>query len=65
MVRLAIYDVQGRLVRILVDDAVDAGYHRVVWDGTDESGNEVGSGMYFYRLNSEGFEQMKKMMLIR
>lgn len=51
LVNLSVYDVRGRLVRSLVDEAQGAGYHSVVWDGRDQSGRAVGPGVYFYRLS--------------
>lgn len=47
---LAVCDVAGRLVRTLVDGLVPAGEHEVAWDGRDEAGSEVASGVYLYRL---------------
>jgi hypothetical protein len=50
LVSLEIYDLSGRLVRSLLDDEVPPGYHSVIWDGRDDAGAEVGSGVYFARL---------------
>jgi len=49
-VRLLIYNVHGQLIRTLVDGVREAGLYRVVWDGTDDDGVEVSSGLYFVRL---------------
>jgi len=49
-VSLRIYDVAGRLVRTLVDAIQPPGIHVLGWDGTDERGSRVSSGVYFYRL---------------
>ncbi len=49
-VTLAIYNTLGQQVRVLVQDNLAAGLYRVKWDGTDMSGREVSSGVYFYRL---------------
>jgi len=51
---IEIYDVSGRLVTRLFDDALSAGYHSVQWDGADDTGALVSSGMYFYRLSVDG-----------
>ena len=76
-VRLEVFDVLGQRVRILVGGRLPAGEHRVVWDGIDESGARVGSGVYFYRLQAEygagewsrladlRFSQMRRMLLIK
>jgi len=54
VVRLVVYDVNGRWVRTLVDEYVDAGAHSVTWDGTDDVRRAVGSGVYVYRLTWNG-----------
>jgi flagellar hook assembly protein FlgD len=64
-VKLAVYNVAGRLVRTLVDRHVDAGYHVAVWDGRDDNGVEVGSGVYFCRMEAEGFGDATKMVLLK
>lgn len=63
--RLAIYDARGRLVRTLVDEALAEGAHAVVWNGTDESGGRVGSGVYFYRVVADKRSEAKKILLLR
>lgn len=63
-VNLAVYDVRGRLVRTLVDQNVDAGHHRVYWDGKNNVGDPVPSGIYFHRLETpQGVEQRKAIVL--
>jgi len=64
-VSLCIYDVQGRLVRRLVDRVIETGQHRVRWDGKDERGRVVGSGVYFCRLSSRVHEETQKMVLLK
>jgi PKD repeat protein len=64
-VSLVIYNVIGQAVRVLVDDYEDAGYRQVVWDGTDQSGREVASGVYLYRLSANDFSQIRKMVKLR
>ena len=54
-VSLRVYDVSGRLVRTLVDGEKGAGYHTAVWDGRDDAGTEVASGVYFCRMEAEAF----------
>jgi hypothetical protein len=57
-VRLRVYDVEGRLVRVLQQGALQSeGVHRAMWDGADEGGNRVGTGVYFYKLET-GSEQV-------
>jgi len=64
-VRLTIYDVNGRIVRTLVDGSVLAGSHEVVWDGMDMNGRAVASGVYIYRLTTANNEMTKRMTLVR
>jgi hypothetical protein len=64
-VHLAIYNLLGQKIKTLVDGVRTAGVHEVVWDGKDASGMAVGSGVYFYRLETNGVVKTRKMMLIR
>ena len=64
-VRLAIYSVAGRLVRTLVDGEVGAGQRTVVWDGRDDRGVEVQSGVYFCLMEAGGFNDTAKMVLMK
>jgi hypothetical protein len=63
--RLAIYTVEGRLVRTLVDRIAPAGEHQVAWDGRDAAGREQPAGIYFYRLDSAAGSATRKLALIR
>src|SRR5262249_44574453 len=60
-VRIAIYGVDGRRVRTLIDRVMPAGRHAVTWDGTDESGREVGTSVYFYRMDAGAFQADRKL----
>lgn len=64
-VRLTVYDVGGRTVRRLFDGRLPAGPHQVVWDGRDDSGLDLASGVYFYRLRSRNLDETRKMVLNR
>lgn len=64
-VTLRIYDVSGRLVRTLVDRVKDTGIHSVNWNGRNELGAAVASGVYFYRLDMGQFKRTRKMVLLR
>jgi hypothetical protein len=64
-VNLAVYDVQGRRVRTLVNDVREAGPHVVRWDGMNDAGQSVASGMYFTRMDAEGFTATQKMTLLK
>ena len=64
-VRLVVFDVSGRLVRVLTDGAMEPGRKSVTWNGRDSQRNLVASGVYFYRLVAGDFVQTKKMVLLR
>lgn len=64
-VRLDIYDVLGKRVATLVDRYHEPGRTTVSWDGMNESGEPVSSGIYFCRLAAGSFVQIKKMSLLR
>jgi hypothetical protein len=64
-VRLEIFNIRGQRVRTLVNDIKLPGHHSVVWDGRDDHGRSVGSGVYFYRLQAGDFSQTKRMLLLK
>lgn len=64
-VKLDIYNVNGQVVRTLIDRNMPDGTHTVEWDSTDETGNPVASGIYFYRLSAGDKSLTKKMSLVK
>lgn len=64
-VTLTVYDMLGRRIRMLVDAPLPAGRHVVQWDGRDDRGVPVASGVYLYRLASGTFVAARKMVLVR
>lgn len=64
-VRLAIYDVNGRHVRTLLDRELGAGPHAFYWDGKDARGESVASGVYFYRLTTDRTSAVRKTVLLK
>jgi hypothetical protein len=64
-VTLAIYDIQGRRVRSLLNGPLSAGTHRVSWDRTDDRGRRVGSGIYYYRLMVGGRSLKRRLVALR
>lgn len=62
---LVVYDVLGRKVKTLQQGGVQSGPQRVAWDGDDEHGNPVASGVYFARLEDNGKQVVRKMVLLR
>jgi predicted outer membrane repeat protein len=64
-VRLGIFDVTGRLVRRVLAGGRNAGTHALVWDGTNEAGRRVGTGIYLYRMEAGSYRASRKLLLIR
>ncbi len=64
-VAIRVFDVSGRLVKTLAEGVGTAGRHTVEWNGRDENGNTVASGVYFYRMNAGAFTQIRKMTLLK
>ena len=62
---LRIYDLSGRLVRTLLEGKLPAGYHSAIWQGEDDRGRNVASGVYLYELRAAGQRLVKKMMLVQ
>lgn len=62
---LSIYNMKGQIIRRLADTDVMAGQHSVVWDGKDDNGSSVGSGLYMYRLDLNGISSTRKMLLMK
>jgi len=64
-VHIDVFDVLGRKVSTVVDQELKAGTYSTFWDGTDDSGKEVASGVYFYRLRAGDHAETKKMVLLK
>jgi hypothetical protein len=64
-VRLVVYNQSGQLVRVLVDEKRPAGFHEVEWNATNNTGAQMASGIYFYRLESELGTEIRRMLLLR
>ncbi|MGD8778459.1 MAG: T9SS type A sorting domain-containing protein [Ignavibacteria bacterium] len=65
IVQITIYNVLGQKVRTLVNEFINAGHHKVDWNGRDDYGKQLSSGVYLDRLNSRDFQVTKKMMLLK
>jgi hypothetical protein len=63
--RIEIYNVLGALIAVPFDDAIQAGEHQIVWDGRNQNGETVSSGVYLYKLISDGYSEARKMMLLK
>ncbi|MCP3859200.1 MAG: T9SS type A sorting domain-containing protein [Phycisphaeraceae bacterium] len=64
-VQLAVYDVRGRMVRTLVSGDMSAGEHEVVWQGKDDAGHQVASGLYFARMINGDRALTHKMLMLK
>ncbi len=64
-VLLEIYDLAGRHVNTLVSEHIDAGEHHIQWNGKDDAGNQVASGVYLYQLRAGDFVDTKRMVLLK
>jgi hypothetical protein len=64
-VRLEIYNLKGQLVRTLVNEWTDKGNHQVTWNGRDDNGNPVASGIYHYRMQAGDYKANRRMMLLK
>ncbi len=65
LVSLKVYDISGRLIATLVNEIREPGTYSVFWNGTDSSGRQVSSGVYFYRMAAGDFIQTRKMVLLK
>lgn len=64
-VEISIYNILGQKIRTLVDEVKPAGVHTVWWDGSDNNGKEVSSGVYFYQIKTAQFTHARKMLLLK
>jgi len=64
-VELIIFNTLGEKVRTLMNESQVEGFYIVEWDGTDDSGNKVSSGVYLYILKSRSYYHAKKMILLK
>ncbi|HDL02141.1 MAG TPA: T9SS type A sorting domain-containing protein, partial [candidate division Zixibacteria bacterium] len=64
-VTISVYNMLGQHVKTLVESDLSAGVHKTTWDATNQFNNRVASGIYFYKMETEEFIEMKKMMLLK
>jgi len=64
-VSIEIFNMRGQLVKVLVNEYLDAAYHDIVWSGEDENSKKVSSGFYFYKMKSADYTKTKKMILMK
>jgi len=64
-VRIAIYDVKGSLVRLVVDETMAAGAHSTRWNGVDQQGRQAASGIYFVRMIAGSYSEVRKIVMLK
>ena len=64
-IHLAVYDLNGRLIKTLKNDEAKRGYHSVIWDAKDENGMDVSTGIYFIKLTSLSFLDTRKILYLK
>ncbi len=64
-VNLEIFNIRGQKVKSLINQSMDAGTHKILWNGSDSNEHPVGSGIYFYKLRVANFTSVKKMILLK
>jgi hypothetical protein len=65
IVSIDIFNLKGQKVKTLANKHFSAGTHTLVWNGADNEGVPVGSGIYFYRMTTENYSSIKRMMLLK
>jgi hypothetical protein len=65
LVSMRVYDVSGRLVRVLVNEVQEAGSYEAAWDGANDEGRPGATGVYFCRMETRDFERTLKMVMLR
>lgn len=64
-VLIEVFNIKGEKVRTLIDDRYPAAHHQVSWNGTNDRGQQVGSGVYFYRMIADDYSSIRKMILLK
>jgi hypothetical protein len=64
-VEIGLYNILGQKVRTLVNEYQTSGYRRIAWDGKDDRGQDVGSGIYFYQMKAEDFSCTRKLLFLK
>jgi len=62
---LEIYNSNGQLVKSLINSELNAGIHKVIWNGTDNRNTQVASGTYFYKVTTNNQTQFKRMLMLK
>jgi len=65
VVAVDVYNIRGQRVRSLVNGVLEAGVYNIVWNGLSDDGRQVGSGVYFYRMETGGYSAVRKMVMLK
>lgn len=65
IVTIEMFNISGQKVKTIADDSFDKGINRIVWDGTNEQGRQMASGIYLYRMTTSDYEKTRKVILLR
>ncbi len=65
MVRIEVFDLQGRLINTIYEGIAQPGEHTVRWEANDYDHNSIPSGVYFYRLTAENYFKTRKMLFLK
>jgi flagellar hook assembly protein FlgD len=65
MISIKLFNIRGELVKVLLNEEVEAGASHVIWDGSDGTGQQCASGIYFYETQALGKTMVNKMALVK
>ena len=63
--KIDIYNAKGQLVIVLIDGEAKVGLNEIIWNGKDQNNRKVGSGVYFYRLTTKDYSEIKKAIMLK
>ena len=63
--KITIFDILGHKIKELVNAVQNNGHHQIIWDGKNNSGQVVSTGIYYYKLETENYRSMKKVLFIK
>jgi hypothetical protein len=64
-VKIDVYNIKGQLIKTVANAEYEAGLHKITWNGKDTNGKKVSSGMYFYKLSTNNYTRVKKMLMLK
>ena len=64
-ITIDIFNIKGQKIKNMVNDKLGVGKHTVTWDGTDNNGNHLSSGIYLYQMKTDTYISMRKMLLLK